>query len=211
MASLPWVPLTVTVSAAPSPPPPVAPRSIATWVTPVPVRSLTVMLSVPPTALSWIFSTLLRSITMAPTSRASRTRPPLAEISIFSLALEPLNTSVSVPAPPSTISLPSPGFQTKVSLPSPRSAKSLPWPPITISLPVPPIRVSAPWLPVMVSLPAPPSMTSLMVAAGKVWALMTSLPAPALIVSTSLAPSAPMILTCAANPRTETEAPAPIT
>ena len=54
------------------------------------------------------------------------TRPPLAEMSMFSLALEPLNTSVSVPAWPSTMSLPSPGFQTNWSLPSPRSAKSLP-------------------------------------------------------------------------------------
>ena len=48
------VPLTVTVSAWPSPtvPPRVAPRSMATCVTPVPVRSLTVMVSVPPKALS---------------------------------------------------------------------------------------------------------------------------------------------------------------
>ena len=46
-------------------------------------------------------------------------RLPLAEMSIFSATLAPLNCSVSVPAWPSTVSLPSPGFQTKVSLPPP--------------------------------------------------------------------------------------------
>ena len=40
---------------------------------------------------------------------------------------------------------------------------------------------------------------------------MVSLPAPALTLSTSLAPSAPMMETCAANPLTVTEPPAPIT
>ena len=118
---------------------------------------------------------------MLPTSRESRTRPPLAEISMFSATLAPLNTSVSVPAPPSTMSLPSPGFHTKVSLPSPRSAKSLPWPPSTMSLPAPPISVSAPWLPVMVSLPAPPSIDEPDDAGRRgVAASMTSLPPPAL-------------------------------
>ena len=60
----------------------------------------------------------------------NRTRLPLAEMSIFSVMLAPLNSSVSMPAWPSTVSLPSPGFQTKVSLPAPSSAVSLPRPPL---------------------------------------------------------------------------------
>ena len=64
------------------------------------------------------------------TSRKNRTRLPLAETSMFSLALEPLNSIVSVPSWPSTVSLPSPGFHTKVSLPAPRKATSLPRPPV---------------------------------------------------------------------------------
>src|SRR5260370_155675 len=61
---------------------------------------------------------------------------------IFSLTLEPLNTSVSVPSWPSTTSLPSPGFQTNVSSPAPSCAASLPRPPMMTSLPSPPISVS---------------------------------------------------------------------
>ena len=115
--SLPPVPVTVTWSIEPSPVPVpgVALRSSATCVTPVPVRSPTVMVSAPPRAVKLICSTLLRSIVMLATSRVNRARVPLAVMSIFSLMLAPLNWSVSVPSWPSTVSLPSPGFQTKVS------------------------------------------------------------------------------------------------
>ena len=68
-------------------------------------------------------------VTLA-TSRKNRTRPPLAEMSMFSAMLAPLNSSVSVPAWPSTMSLPSPGFQMNVSLPAPSSATSSPRPPV---------------------------------------------------------------------------------
>ena len=129
--------------------------------TSVPVRSLTTMLSAPPKALNSMCSTPLRSIVMLPTSREKRTRAPLAEMSMFSLTLAPLNSSVSVPAWPSTVSLPSPGFQTNVSSPAPRKATSLPRPPMTTSLPSPPSSMSAPWLPMIVSLPAPPSSVRL--------------------------------------------------
>ena len=98
--------------------------------TPVPVRSLTVMVSAPPRALKLIPSTPLRSMVTLPTSRKNRTRLPLAERSMFSLALEPLNCIVSVPSWPSTVSLPSPGFHTKVSSPAPMKATSLPRPPM---------------------------------------------------------------------------------
>ena len=187
MVSSPAVPLTITLSAAPSPwpLPGVADRSMSTCLTSVPVRSLTVMVSAPPKALTWMCSTPLRSMVMLPTSRNSRTREPLAEMSMFSPTLAPLNTSVSVPAWPSTMSLPSPGFQMNVSLPLPSRATSLPRPPMTVSLPSPPSSVSLPWLPVMVSLPAPPSMVRPMTPAGRPDALIVSLPLPALIVSTS--------------------------
>ena len=159
--SLPLVPLTITVSAAPSPPPPVVPaRSTLTCVTSVPVRSLTVMVSAPPSALTSMRSTSLRSMVMLPTSRVNRTRPPLAEMSNFSSMLAPLNSSVSVPSWPSTVSLPSPGSHWNVSSPAPRKAVSLPWLPSMKSLPSPPSSVSAPLPPRIVSLPAPPSTVS---------------------------------------------------
>ena len=84
--SSPLVPLTMTVSAWPSPvPEPATPaRSRLSWVRSVPVRSLTVMVSAPPRALRSIPSTPLRSMVTLPTSRKSRTRLPLAETSIFS-------------------------------------------------------------------------------------------------------------------------------
>ena len=71
MVSSPAVPLTITVSAAPSPwPLPAVPdRSMLTCVTSVPVRSLTVMVSAPPRALNWMCSTPLRSMVMLATSR----------------------------------------------------------------------------------------------------------------------------------------------
>ena len=87
-------------------------RSIATCVTSVPVRSLTTMLSAPPRALNSMCSTSLRSIVTLAMSRVKRTRSPLAEMSMFSAMLAPLNSIVSMPAWPSTVSLPSPGFQT---------------------------------------------------------------------------------------------------
>ena len=123
-------------------------RSRLTWVRSVPVRSLTVMVSAPPRALKSIPSTPLRSMVTLPTSRKKRTRLPLAEMSMFSLAFEPLKSIVSEPAWPSTVSLPSPGFQTKVSSPAPIKATSLPRPPSMKSLPSPPISTS---------LPSPPS------------------------------------------------------
>ena len=51
--------------------------------------------------------------------RKKRTRPPLAEMSMFSAMLAPLKSIVSKPAWPSSVSLSSPGFQTKVSSPAP--------------------------------------------------------------------------------------------
>ena len=86
MMSSPLVPLTITVSAAASPavPPIVPARLTLTSVTSVPVRSLTVIVSAPPSALRLIVSTSFRSMTMLPMLRVKRTRPPLAETSKFS-------------------------------------------------------------------------------------------------------------------------------
>ena len=66
--------------------------------TSVPDRSLTVTLSAPPNVLATIDSTSLRSIVIAAMSRVNRTRPPLAETSMFSLAALPLNAIASVPS-----------------------------------------------------------------------------------------------------------------
>ena len=72
---------------------------VAPGSTPVPVRSLTVMVSAPPRALKL---TLLDAVEVhgdvADVAEQPRPRLPLAEMSMFSLALEPLNSSVSVPA-----------------------------------------------------------------------------------------------------------------
>ena len=166
-----------------------------TSVTSVPVRSLTVMVSAPPRALKSIVSTSLRSIVTLATSRENRTRPPLAEMSMFSSMLAPLNSSVSVPAWPSTVSLPSPGFQTNVSSPAPSRATSLPRPPLTRS---------SPWLPMIMSSPAPPLIVSLTWPASSAGGVDGVVAAPAVDDSESLAPSAPAIVTCAASPLTTT-------
>ena len=135
---------------------------------------------------------------MLATSRVNRTCVPLAEMSIFSLMLAPLNSSVSLPAWPSTVSLPSPGFQTNVSSPAPSKAVSLPRPPMTRSLP---------WLPMIMSSPSPPLSVRLTWPALRPEALMVSLPPRPLTVSESRAPSAPAIVTGAGRPVTTTEAP----
>ena len=49
-------------------------------------------------ALIVMRSTSLRSMTMLPTSRVMRVRPPFAEMSMISLAPLPLNSMASVPA-----------------------------------------------------------------------------------------------------------------
>ena len=72
----------------------------------------------------------------------SSARPPLAEMSMFSATLAPLNSIVSVPSWPSSVSLSSPGFQTKVSSPAPISAVSLPSPPLIRSSPSLPMNRS---------------------------------------------------------------------
>ena len=140
---------------------------------------------------------------MLATSRVNRTRLPLAEMSMFSLMLAPLNSSVSVPAWPSTMSLPSPGFQTKVSSPAPRRPTSLPRPPLTRSLPA---------LPMMVSLPSPP----LIVEADRLSGLERRgvdrvVAARPLTVSVSSPASACAIVTCAARPLTTIDPPAAAT
>ena len=167
MTSAPLVPLTITVSAAPSPAaPPMVPARLALSATrSVPVMLLTMTVSVPPRALRSMASTSLRSMTMLPRLRVNRTRPPFADASKVSAPALPLKSSASVPAWPSTMSLPSPGSHWKTSLPAPRNATSLPCWPSTKSLPSPPRRRSAPLLPRIVSFPAPPSAVILMSAA----------------------------------------------
>ena len=90
-------------------------------------------------------------MTTLATSRVNRTRLPLAEMSIFSAMLAPLNTIVSAPAWPSIVSLPSPGFQTNVSSPARRPGHVVARPPMTRSFPSPPMIESAPSPPLTAS------------------------------------------------------------
>ena len=209
MSSGPFVPLTVTESAAPSPvPPPItASRSSATDLRSVPVVSFRNMSSLPPRAWTSMNSMSLRSIVMLATSRTNLTRSPLAETSNFSATPAPLKSSVSAPssAPswPSTTSLPSPGSQTKVSLPAPRRPVSLPRLPSIASSPSPPTSSSAPSPPLIVSSPAPPSIPSLIRAASPTAPEMVSVPST-LTFSRSFAASEPVIFTAAASPVTST-------
>ena len=65
-----------------------------------------VTVSTPPRVVSWMRSIVPRSITIAATSRVKETRAPFGKMEMFSLAFEPLNSSVSVPVCPSMTSLP---------------------------------------------------------------------------------------------------------
>ena len=148
-------------AASPAVPPIVPARSMLTSATSVPLRSLTVIVSVPPSALSSTTSTSFVSMTMVPRLRVKRSRSPFADASKISPPLLPLNSIVSMPSWPSTMSLPSPGSHWNTSSPAPRNAVSLPCWPSMKSLPSPPSSVSSPLLPRIVSLPAPPSTVML--------------------------------------------------
>ena len=93
--------------------------------------------------------------------RMNRTRSPLAEMSMFSAMLAPLNSIVSKPSWPSSVSLSSPGFQTKVSSPSPMSAVSLPSPPLNRSSPSLPMQHVVAEAAVQRSAPIPPALRPL--------------------------------------------------
>ena len=92
----------MSAAASPAVPPIVPARLTFTSVTSVPVRSFTVIVSVPPSALRSIFSTSFRSMTMLPRLRVNSTRPPFADAVKISTPALPLNSIVSVPSPPST-------------------------------------------------------------------------------------------------------------
>ena len=160
------------------------------------------MVSAPPRALKSMASMPSRSMVTLATSRKKRTRGPLAEMSMFSLAFEPLNRRVSVPAWPSTVSLPSPGFHTNVSSPAPSKARSSP---------VPPTTTSSPWLPIRRSAPAPPFRVSSSAPAWRLLAFTTSRPPRALTVSWSRAASLAVMFTVADSPETVTPAADPLT
>ena len=75
-----------------------------------------------------------------PTSRKRRARLPLAEMSMFSLTLAPLNSERVDAGLTLDESLPSPGFQTNMSSPAPvRRAESLPVAADQQSSPSPPV------------------------------------------------------------------------
>ena len=101
-------------------------------------------------------------------------RVPLAEMSIFSLMLAPLNSKPVVARLTVDRVAAVARFQTNVSSPAPSGPMSLPWPPLTRSLP---------WLPVMLSFPSPPLIVRLIRPALSPDALMVSSPARPLTVS----------------------------
>ena len=89
----------------------------------------------------------------------------------------------------------------------PSRARSLPLSPKTKSSPSPPRSVSAPCEPRSVSSPVPPSIVSLMTPAGSVVAVTPSSPPSALTTSASLAPSELVMFTWAASPTTRGRRP----
>ena len=119
---------------------------------------LALKLSSPPSIVSSRISVPATSITMLATFRARIARTPFGESVKISAMTLPWNSSVSVPACPSTMSLPSPGFQMNRSSPSPPNSTSLPPRELIVSLPGPPRMIWAPIPPVIVSLPSPPEM-----------------------------------------------------
>ena len=124
----------------------------------VPVRSLTVIVSVPPRALRSIASTSLRSITMLPRLRVNSTRPPLAEASKISFAGAAVEQHACRCRPgPRRCRCRRPGPTGTRRCRRPGRPTSLPCWPSMKSLPSPPSSRSTPLLPRMVSLPAPPS------------------------------------------------------
>src|SRR5829696_6829596 len=209
--SAPWVPLTVIVSAAPSPPPLGPRRSTPASVRSVPERSPTTTLSAPPSARKSMFSTSSRSIVTLAMLRKNRTRPPLAEMSMFSATLAPKNSIESLPSWPSSVSLPSPGSHWNTSAPAPMKATSSPLSPKLKSSPSPPRSTSAHWEPSSVSPPAPPSIVSLMTPAGSVVALTASLPPSVFTTRLSWVPSELVMFTWVGSPITVAEVPAPRT
>src|SRR5882724_11146173 len=181
-------------------------RSMSTSTTSVPARLFTAMWSAPPRALNWMRSTSFRSMAILATSRKKVARPPLAEMSMFSLALEPLKSRVSKPAWPSTTSLPSPGAQVNTSSPAPMKVVSLPWLPSMTSLPSPPSSRSAPWPPTIVSLPAPPSIARWADVADSALASILSSPPLALMTMASVVPTS-MVNGAGSMRSTRTRAP----
>ena len=139
------VPLTTTVSAEPSPPPPVAARSTSTLVD---VRAGQVADGDRVGAAERADVDALDAVGVhrdrGDVAGQAHARCRWRRASICSPMLEPLKSSVSVPPWPSTMSLPSPGSHWKRSSPAPSRAWSAPMLPSTRSLPLPPSRRSAP-------------------------------------------------------------------
>ena len=199
--SAPLVPLTVTVSAAPSPPPFGPRRSRSIRVTSVPLRSPTTMLSAPPSA---------RKSMRLDVVEVHRHVGDVAEEQHAAAVGDDVDVLAGVRAEEqhrvgAVLALDRcrcrrPGPTGRRRRRRPCRATSLPLSPKMKSLPSPPRNTSAPWLPRSVSLPAPPSSVSLMTPAGSVVAVTPSLPPRALMTSASLAPSELVMFTCAGRP-----------
>ena len=152
---------------------------MSTSVTSVPLRSPTTMLSAPPSARKSMRSTSFRSIVTLATSRKNRTRPPFAEISMFSLMFAPKNSMRvrAVLAFDGIVAVAGVPLEHVVAGTEQREVVAAVAD--TKSSPSPPSNTSAPWLPRIVSSPAPPSIVSLIMPAGSVAAVIAVVAATA--------------------------------
>ncbi len=134
-------------------------RSMSTSVVPVPLRSLTLIVSAPPSVRTFSVSIPARSARSGDPTTSARTREPFALISTWSAAVsDPSSCTVSLPVWPSITSAPSPGAQRLRSSPLPSKIRSRPPRPSTTSGPGPASSVSSPRPPVISSAPSPVEM-----------------------------------------------------
>ena len=132
----------------------VAARSMLTLLTPVPVRSLTVMLSAPPSALKSIVSTPSRSIVMLATSREQPCPRAIGRdvdvlVDVRAVEQQRVDAGLAFDRVAAVAGVPDErvvaGAREAVSLPRPPMTRSLPWLPLMMSLPSPPLIVSLIW------------------------------------------------------------------
>ncbi len=169
IVSSPAVPLTMTVSAAPSPPPAGAREvEVRPAVTSVPVRSLTVIVV---GAAEGVEVDLLDAVEVHGDVADVAGEPHALAVGgdvdvLVDVGAVEQHACRCRPGP-RRCRCRRPGPTGTTSSPAPRNATSLPLSPSMKSLPSPPSSVSAPWLPRIVSLPAPPSTVSLIDAGGQ--------------------------------------------
>src|SRR3954452_6496408 len=161
MVSLPVPPSTDSSVSAPTPAAPVSESS-------------------PPSPLTWKRSADASIVNVTRFVRLNSTRPAAASMVNTSPSVgEPLTSTPSLPAPPSSVSELSPLFHTSVSLPASPTRMSTPLPPTRRSLPSPPLTVSFVSAAVRRSSPASPLIVVAAMAVVLASTVTMSFPAPA--------------------------------